>query len=524
MGVRKDIPKGWRKDRPLLFKGETLIEETKNIDGEPALIIWSNKEGHYILREWDDFNGWGDRAYRTQAECWRFMHGPLKTETNMARARKNAAAGAERVVNAFIAGRKAKEGSRSEYKPGVARYETDGQRLIQWGNLIARKVNGSIQITDAGWRSKTTMAILNYVLRQTAANAHIYQKSHQWFLSTPGGVKPWNGSATVSLSDSTVLGNSKKEMELHLGSSPMIYAPGLIRWIKHGFATSKGKQREMFATLIHGTWKGVPPKVGRAMAAGTYPYEVKGETVIVKVHGGGRMKCNPLTRKEVADLVRSARGWIRTGKMTKGRDQAYFKGRVEGIAETIRKYGASWPSERVAGKIILRSRPLSFNPLSVGEAKRLLHRAGRTYGISKRYEKSDPSHALYLKGVSRGRVRAAHEYGPKKTQKMAERMGSRLSHAMGLPNPLSCFKNLHTKAEQVRAKRLIDSYYTKGKAALHAGKIPVAAHCYGAIAAIRQIARGERPMPQTVVNVASFRLDLLKRLRKDLARMRGGSR
>lgn len=204
----RQIPKGHRRDKPLVLKGERLIEETKNVDGEPALTLVSSK-GWYILREWDKFYGWGDRAYRTLGECTRHAQGPLKTEANMARVRKNAAKGAEHVVVAFLDGRKARSGSRPDYKAG-ARYETDGKSLVQWGSVIARKVNGSIEITDAGWRTKTTMAMLNSVLRRTAANASIYQKSHEWYLSTPGGMKKWVGKAVVKLDAATVEANRSK--------------------------------------------------------------------------------------------------------------------------------------------------------------------------------------------------------------------------------------------------------------------------------------------------------------------------
>ena len=50
MKMVREIPKGHRRDKPLVLKGERLIEETKNIDGEPALILASSK-GWYTLRE-----------------------------------------------------------------------------------------------------------------------------------------------------------------------------------------------------------------------------------------------------------------------------------------------------------------------------------------------------------------------------------------------------------------------------------------------------------------------------------------
>jgi hypothetical protein len=371
----REIPKGHRRDKPLVLRGERLIEETRNIDGEPALVLWSSK-GWYILREWDKFYGWGDRAYRTLAEATRHMHGPLKTEANMARAKKNAAAGAEKVVIAFLEGRKAREGRRPDYMAG-ARYETDGKSLVQWGSVIAKKEGRSIAITDAGWRTKTTMAMLNSVLARVAANARIYQKSHEWFLSTPQGTKPWKGSAIINLDGATVEGN-------------------------------RGK------------------------------------------------RANPLSRAEAARALRWAKGNIEYGKMMRGlpRTAATSFGRARGIAGVVRVMG------------------------------------------------------------------------PKAATKAAIKMGDRadLASDLYLKNGLSCLKNLHTARERAYAKRLITRYWVSGKAALVAGKTERAAHAYGALAAIRRIARFELPHAQTVANLASFRMDLLRRAAKDLARYRKGAR
>ena len=384
MKMVREIPKGHRRDKPLVLKGERLIEETKNIDGEPALILASSK-GWYILREWDKFYGWGDRAYRTLGECTRHMHGPLKTEANMARSRKNAAKGAERVVIAFLEGRKAREGRRPDYMAG-ARYETDGKSLVQWGSVIARKVNGSIEITDAGWRTKTTMAMLNSVLRRVAANASIYQKRHEWFLSTPDGAKKWVGKAVIKLDGGSVMGNRSK------------------------------KRR------------------------------------------------NPLSRAEAARALRWAKSEIGEGRRTFKdglvKIPAFSFGRARGVAGVVRVMGP-----KAAREVAIK----------MGE------RAERGFAS--------------MKGVAT------------------------------LTNPLSCLKNLHTARERAYAKKLITRYWISGKAALVAGRLEKAAHAYGALAAIKRIARFELPHAQTVASLASFRMDLLRRSAKDLARYRkAGSR
>lgn len=288
----------------------------------------------------------------------------------MSTVKKNAAKGAEKVVIAFLEGRKAREGSRPDYKAG-ARYETDGQSLVQWGSVIARKVNGTIEITDAGWRTKTTMAMLNSVLRRTAANASIYQKSHEWFLSTPGGTKKWVGRAVIKLDEMSVMGNRLK------------------------------KRR------------------------------------------------NPLSRAEAARALRWAKSEIGEGRRTFKdglvKIPAYSFGRARGVAGVVRVMGPK------AAKGVA---------LKIGE------RAERGFAS--------------MKGVAT------------------------------LVNPLSCLKNLHTAKERAFAKKLITRYYLMGIAAIKKGQKDRAAHAYGALAAIKRIARFELPHAKVVSSLASMRMDGLR--------------
>jgi hypothetical protein len=82
----------------------------------------------------------------------------------------------EQVVRAFHAGRKKTVGNTS----------TDGTTLWLHGNAIARKVNGFIEISDAGWgHSQTTRERLN-------AFASVSQKDYTLMLN---GL-PWDGSWT----------------------------------------------------------------------------------------------------------------------------------------------------------------------------------------------------------------------------------------------------------------------------------------------------------------------------------------
>lgn len=610
----------------------------------------------------------------------------------MASTMKNAARGAEKVIRAFLDGRKAKEGSRQDYKPGVARYATDGSTLLQWGNRVAWKTASTIEISDAGWKSVTTRAVLNAILTMTQSGAHISQKSHEWFIVTREGTRAWPGTMSIvpdPAGGSTVKGNPRhlfwenarvgpvvaaekkwadailrkysafksfdelvashkqhgytptmrfpgsailrslflratgtrahgtqdygafprkrpsasenpkryrhaerhrlvarhvfaksggKEYDISgrkpisgrvpwqeeamkkmthgenkgvlfvnvydtyreyggpeeggwyydvghptgesyvrrrmdsaldlarkiraklkadgaedvsvrveqhkprkfpqgrphyennskrsrrnpagdqfvLGSSPMIHAPGLVRWIMHGYATSSGKQKKMFSTLLGQTWK-LPAGLAFAVTTGKVPYRVEGENVIVVVPGTGKKtRVNPLSRKEAARALGWAKGNIEYGKKMKGypRTAAMSFGRARGVAGVVRVMG------------------------------------------------------------------------PKAATAVASKMGDRadLAADLYLKNGFSCLKNLHTAREQSNAKRLIEKYWVQGKAALVAGRVERAAHAYGALAAIRRLARFESPKAQVVWNLASFRMDLLRRNAKDLAKYRSGAR
>lgn len=80
-----------------------------------------------------------------------------------------------RVCSAFLNG----------YKLKVSNTETDGQSLWLHGNKIAKKVNGEIWITSAGWETNTTKERLNGL-----PNVSISQKKFKWYLNG----KEWDGS------------------------------------------------------------------------------------------------------------------------------------------------------------------------------------------------------------------------------------------------------------------------------------------------------------------------------------------
>lgn len=453
----------------------------------------------------------------------------------MATSLKNAAAGATKVVEAFLQGRKAREGSRTDYKPG-ARYETDGTNLIQWGSIIARKVNGSIEITDAGWRTKTTMAMLNAVLYRAAMNVQLYQKSHQWFLSTPDGAKPWNGKAVVKLDGGSVLGNRKKGGAggWVLQSANWIYAPGFLKWVQHGYATSSGKLKAKFAKYVSITWASVPASVSKGIAAGTIPYRVVGENVHIDKPGKS-VRLNPLTKFEAARALKLARYHIGEGKRRKGYPitAAMSLGRAQGISEAVRVFGPG-KALSVARKISDRAehvRGLHLpNPLSRAEAARALRWARGEIGEGRRTFKDGlVKIPAYSFGRARGVAGVVRVMGPKAATAVARKMGERAERGFAamkgvahLSNGLSCLKNLHTARERDNAARLIHRYWVKGKAALVAGKMEQAAHAYGALAAIRRLAQFAHA--QRVAELAALRMVFLKQNARDFSRYRKGGR
>ena len=50
-----------------------------------------------------------------------------------------------------------------------------GNELLLHGNCIAKRVNGKIFISNAGWNSNTTKERLN------GLGAGIYQKNYEWY-------------------------------------------------------------------------------------------------------------------------------------------------------------------------------------------------------------------------------------------------------------------------------------------------------------------------------------------------------
>lgn len=50
-------------------------------------------------------------------------------------------------------------------------------------NLIAKKIDGKLFISNAGWQSNTTKERLNGILYYCSNEAHIWQKNFQWYIT-----------------------------------------------------------------------------------------------------------------------------------------------------------------------------------------------------------------------------------------------------------------------------------------------------------------------------------------------------
>lgn len=64
---------------------------------------------------------------------------------------------------------------------------TDGNTLYLFGNAIARKVEGGIEISNAGWKSNTTKERLNGI-----PGVSVVQKRGVWYLNG----NEWDGAWT----------------------------------------------------------------------------------------------------------------------------------------------------------------------------------------------------------------------------------------------------------------------------------------------------------------------------------------
>jgi hypothetical protein len=92
-------------------------------------------------------------------------------------------------------------------KKTVGNTYTNGNELRLHGNLIARKENGQIILSDCGWQTVTTKERLNGLLDILCAGAGIYQKKFCWYLwnRKTGQEYSWNREAVVNCGNVVVL-------------------------------------------------------------------------------------------------------------------------------------------------------------------------------------------------------------------------------------------------------------------------------------------------------------------------------
>ena len=63
-----------------------------------------------------------------------------------------------------------------------------------------------------------------------------------------------------------------------LQSSPLVHAPGIVRWAQNGYAFDA--DRPFLRKLIAETWRGVPADAAHALLSGEAPFEVQDESVV----------------------------------------------------------------------------------------------------------------------------------------------------------------------------------------------------------------------------------------------------
>ena len=103
----------------------------------------------------------------------------------------------EKVCRAFICGD----------KKTISNTSTDGMELRLHGNLIARKEQGAIILSDCGWQTRTTQDRLNGLLSLLNTPSRIYQKKFRWYLWTQNKEVDieWNREALIYNKEVTIL-------------------------------------------------------------------------------------------------------------------------------------------------------------------------------------------------------------------------------------------------------------------------------------------------------------------------------
>ena len=60
-----------------------------------------------------------------------------------------------------------------------------------YSNLIAMIADTWLELFDGGWKTNTTKARLNSILKEHGDGEYVYQKNFRWFISTKDGEVPF---------------------------------------------------------------------------------------------------------------------------------------------------------------------------------------------------------------------------------------------------------------------------------------------------------------------------------------------
>lgn len=99
-----------------------------------------------------------------------------------------------RIASAFRAGKSSTEGNT----------HTDGLTVFLHGNAVARKHNGRLEVSWAGWPTSTTAERINGVLREYNSAFSVCRKNRKPHFSANGVLTPMNMNAWQAVTDVTL--------------------------------------------------------------------------------------------------------------------------------------------------------------------------------------------------------------------------------------------------------------------------------------------------------------------------------
>lgn len=99
----------------------------------------------------------------------------------------------EKKMNAAIA-----QGKNWQLDNTSVLHEDGVAKVFLHANKIAEIGEGFITLYDGGWRTVTTKARLNAILRENGkGNESVYQKNHQWFISYDNKTETFQSGMTI---------------------------------------------------------------------------------------------------------------------------------------------------------------------------------------------------------------------------------------------------------------------------------------------------------------------------------------